>query len=194
MSGRIEFVILRTGCSPPTASHPVSRRRSCSKLRAGERMPGKDFHLSGCVRFQAHPPLGLSQRSRRLFTRKEKIKKSPASTPLGGVEPRLIIMVWHPTSNCWPHWPRIFGHKSLSFNRKSWLRRHKAGGGPIFSGNSLLVENLSLRWDKPSGGVVSPLQSECHSDIQTLRQLLGLRLTKPSIRFGMRENGPKCNH
>ncbi len=35
------------------------------------------------------PPLGLSQRSRRLFTRKEKIKKSPASTGLVPVEPRL---------------------------------------------------------------------------------------------------------
>jgi len=32
-AGRIEFVILRTGRSPPAASHPVSRRRSCSQLR-----------------------------------------------------------------------------------------------------------------------------------------------------------------
>src|SRR5437588_1907959 len=32
-AGRIEFVILRTGRSPPAALHPVSRRRSCSQLQ-----------------------------------------------------------------------------------------------------------------------------------------------------------------
>ena len=32
-TGRIEFVILRTGRSPPAALHPVSRRRSCSRLQ-----------------------------------------------------------------------------------------------------------------------------------------------------------------
>ena len=49
-SGRIEFVILRTGRSPPVAFHPASRRRSYSRLQAGERLPGEDFHLSECVR------------------------------------------------------------------------------------------------------------------------------------------------
>jgi hypothetical protein len=52
--GRIEFVILRTGRSPPAALHPASRRRSCSWLQAGERMPEEDFHLSDHSRFQAH--------------------------------------------------------------------------------------------------------------------------------------------
>ena len=52
--GRIEFVILRTGRSPPAAPHPASRRRSCSRLQAGERMPEEDFHLSNQTRFQAH--------------------------------------------------------------------------------------------------------------------------------------------
>ena len=32
-TGRIEFVLLRTGRSPPAALHPVSRRRSCSRLQ-----------------------------------------------------------------------------------------------------------------------------------------------------------------
>ena len=32
-AGRIEFVILRTSRSPPAALHPVSRRRSCSRLQ-----------------------------------------------------------------------------------------------------------------------------------------------------------------
>ena len=32
-TGRIEFVILRTSRSPPAAPHPVSRRRSCSRLQ-----------------------------------------------------------------------------------------------------------------------------------------------------------------
>ena len=46
LTGRIEFVILRMDRSPPAASHPVSRRRSCSRLQAGERIPGGDFHPS----------------------------------------------------------------------------------------------------------------------------------------------------
>jgi hypothetical protein len=32
-TGRIEFVSLRTGRSPPAAPHPVSRRRSCSRFQ-----------------------------------------------------------------------------------------------------------------------------------------------------------------
>ena len=43
---RIEFVILRTDRSPPAALHPASRRRSCSRLQAGEHLPGEDLHLS----------------------------------------------------------------------------------------------------------------------------------------------------
>ena len=49
--GRIEFVILRTGRSPPAALHPASRRRSCSWLQAGERIPEEDSHLSDHSRF-----------------------------------------------------------------------------------------------------------------------------------------------
>ena len=52
--GRIEFVILRTGRSPPAAPHLASRRRSCSWLQVGERIPEEDFHLSDNSRFQAH--------------------------------------------------------------------------------------------------------------------------------------------
>ena len=52
--GRIEFVILRTGRSPPAALHLASQRRSCSRLQAGERMPEEDSHLSDHSRFQAH--------------------------------------------------------------------------------------------------------------------------------------------
>jgi len=51
--GRIEFVILRTGRSPPAALHHASLRRSCIRLQAGERLPGEDFHLSERARFQA---------------------------------------------------------------------------------------------------------------------------------------------
>jgi hypothetical protein len=52
--GRIEFVILRTGHSPPAALHHALLRRSCIRLQAGERFPGEDFHLSVYSRFQAH--------------------------------------------------------------------------------------------------------------------------------------------
>jgi hypothetical protein len=50
---RIEFVILRTGRSPPAAPHHASLRRSCIRLQAGERLPGEDFHLSVRARSQA---------------------------------------------------------------------------------------------------------------------------------------------
>ena len=33
LTGRIEFLIVRTGRSPPAAPHPVSPRRSCSRLQ-----------------------------------------------------------------------------------------------------------------------------------------------------------------
>ncbi len=46
LAGRIEFVNLRMDRSPPAAPHPASRRRSSSRLQAGERMPGGDLHPS----------------------------------------------------------------------------------------------------------------------------------------------------
>jgi hypothetical protein len=58
-TGRIAFVILRTGRSSPAASHPASRRRGCIRLRAGERLPGRDFHPSSRACFQAHECGGL---------------------------------------------------------------------------------------------------------------------------------------
>lgn len=52
--GRIEFVILQTGSSPPVALHLASQRRNYSRLQAGERLPEEDFHLSNQSCFQAH--------------------------------------------------------------------------------------------------------------------------------------------
>jgi hypothetical protein len=71
--GRIEFVILRTGRSPPTAPHHTSLRRSCCRLQAGERLPEEDFHLSDHLRFQAHEcgnlsPLLVSYWSTTIYT------------------------------------------------------------------------------------------------------------------------------
>ena len=67
-SGRIEFVILRTGHSPSIAPHLASRRRSYRWVRAGERMPGEDFHLSVMAPLQAHvacrPAAGVCDRAR----------------------------------------------------------------------------------------------------------------------------------
>jgi hypothetical protein len=37
-TSRIEFVILRTSCSPPVASHPVSRRRSYVRLQSSDQL------------------------------------------------------------------------------------------------------------------------------------------------------------
>jgi len=63
LTGRIEFVTLRMDRSPPAAPHPASRRRSCSRLQAGERIPEEDLHLSDQTRFQAH----WNARSARVF-------------------------------------------------------------------------------------------------------------------------------
>ena len=52
--GRIEFVILRTRHSPSIALHLASRRRSYRWVRAGERLPGEDSHLSVMAPLQAH--------------------------------------------------------------------------------------------------------------------------------------------
>ena len=52
--GRIGFVSLRTGHSPSIAPHLASRRRSYRWVRAGERMPGEDLHLSVMAPLQAH--------------------------------------------------------------------------------------------------------------------------------------------
>ena len=52
--GRIAFVILRTGRSPPVAPHDASRRRSYIRFQAGERVPGGDSHPPDHARSQAH--------------------------------------------------------------------------------------------------------------------------------------------
>ncbi len=45
---------LRTGRSPPVASHPLSQGRSYFQIQAGERLPEEDFHLSNQIHSQAH--------------------------------------------------------------------------------------------------------------------------------------------
>ena len=56
LPGRIEFLIVQTGRSPPAALHHASLRRSCIRLQAGEHMPEEDLHLSDHARSQAHRP------------------------------------------------------------------------------------------------------------------------------------------
>jgi hypothetical protein len=75
LTGRIEFVILRMDRSPPAAPHPASRRRSCSRLQAGERIPEEDLHLSDQTRFQAH----WNPRSARVFGYRFRDRSAPES-------------------------------------------------------------------------------------------------------------------
>ena len=49
---RVRF--LRTGHSPSIAPHLALRRRSYRWVRAGERLPGEDLHLSVMAPLQAH--------------------------------------------------------------------------------------------------------------------------------------------
>src|SRR5258705_8778220 len=73
--GRIEFLNVRTGRSPPAAPHPASWRRSCIRLQAGEHMPEEDLHLSDLTRSQAHIPPALC-RVVLQFLPKEKTNES----------------------------------------------------------------------------------------------------------------------
>ena len=77
--GRIEFVILRTSHSPPVAPHLASRRRSDRWLRAGERMPGEDFHLPVGVRVEAHQ---VGRRSAAFPISNWRLKRGRTAEPL----------------------------------------------------------------------------------------------------------------
>jgi hypothetical protein len=52
--GRIRFVILRTGRSPPVALHPASRRRSYGKLQVCNENPHGDSHPADQTLSKAH--------------------------------------------------------------------------------------------------------------------------------------------
>jgi hypothetical protein len=52
--GRIRFVILRTGRSPPVALHPASRRRSYFRLQVRNVNPDGDFHPTNQTHSEAH--------------------------------------------------------------------------------------------------------------------------------------------
>jgi hypothetical protein len=47
-------LVLRTGRSPPVASHPLFRVRSYHWLQVGERMPEEDLHLSDQTHLRTH--------------------------------------------------------------------------------------------------------------------------------------------
>jgi hypothetical protein len=69
MPGRNKFLIVRTGCSPPVAPHHALLRPSYIRLRAGERLPEEDFHLSIYLRFLAHPSSLTRRKSVSLVSR-----------------------------------------------------------------------------------------------------------------------------
>ena len=52
--GRLMFVVLRPGPSPPVAPHGPSRSRSYVRLQTGKLRSGGDSHPTGCVRSKAH--------------------------------------------------------------------------------------------------------------------------------------------
>jgi hypothetical protein len=69
--------------SPPAAPHPASRRRSCSRLQAGERIPEEDLHLSDQTRFQAH----WEALARPLLERRLVVSPKDPRSPLGTAVP-----------------------------------------------------------------------------------------------------------
>ena len=68
---------LRTGRSPPVASHPLSRRRSYFRLQAGERMPEEDStSLTKHTRRRTRSGRGLTILSSLVFLRLRGVEKS----------------------------------------------------------------------------------------------------------------------
>ncbi len=68
-TGRIEFVILRTGRSPPVAPHAASRRRSYARLQGSNLTLTRTFTSpirSLCKRTNATPPANAVKDFRRL--------------------------------------------------------------------------------------------------------------------------------
>jgi len=61
-TGRIEFVILRTGRSPPVAPHAASRRRSYVRLQGSNLNLDEDFHLADSIHFTSARVLRLRRR------------------------------------------------------------------------------------------------------------------------------------
>ena len=88
LAGRIEFVILRMNHSPSAAPHSASRRRSCSRLQAGERMPEGDFHpsvqyfilraLAGALGMPFRA--SMSRRDIRAYANLDKLELTPGGT------------------------------------------------------------------------------------------------------------------
>ena len=104
LPGRIEFVILWTGRSPPAALHPASRRRSYVRLHAVARPRGRDFHPTVCVRSRAHSGAGAARsafvHACRFFRRREPTHAGPFGWPeavprtaAGGSETLLASLV-----------------------------------------------------------------------------------------------------
>ena len=84
--GRIEFVILRTRHSPSIALHLASRRRSYRWVRAGERLPGEDSHLSVMAPLQAHvAPRERAGRVRRIADRRARFATKPERVLLSAI-------------------------------------------------------------------------------------------------------------
>src|SRR6266403_2709056 len=50
----LAWFCLWTGCSPPVALHPISRRRSYLRLRTASALSDGDFHPTVGVHSQAH--------------------------------------------------------------------------------------------------------------------------------------------
>ena len=64
-TGRIEFLIVRTGRSPPAAPHPVSPRRSCSRLQVTSTWRGlsplRSCALSGALARVSPPAVSMTR-------------------------------------------------------------------------------------------------------------------------------------
>ena len=116
-SGRIGFVFLRTGRSPPVAPHLASRQRSYSRLQAGERLPEEDFHLSDYAYSHAHVA-------------------APFMGAAGVSSLEFKVSGWKPAS-CPFHIPRPpRRHKACGYIKTAFPQSHlpavRQTGGPAF--------------------------------------------------------------
>jgi hypothetical protein len=89
-TGRIEFVILRTGRSPPVASHPLSRGRSYLRLQS------TDLTLTGTFT----PLIQRAHRRTRVRALHARWKRRATGWPnrfVGGIAPDACVQSTHPT-------------------------------------------------------------------------------------------------
>ena len=93
-TGRIEFVILRTGRSPPVASHPASQRRSYVRLQSSNPTFTGTYTLPISIHLQAHIGVRKADWFRPPFPPNRTGGFPASGSPVDGVTSERIERPW----------------------------------------------------------------------------------------------------